>query len=154
MSKSLQPHGLQHARLPCPSPTPGAYSNSCPSHRWCHPTISSSVIPFSSHLQSFPESESFQMNESVLCIQWPNYWSFNFSISPSIEYSELISLKWLTYNKCCWLRNRNITKKWLLVSLISKLLFLENQLQCWSPKTFIHKMKYYFRISFSKLIIL
>ena len=62
MSDSLRPHGLQHARLPCPSPTLGAYSNSCPSHRWCHPTISSSVIPFSSHLQSFPESGSFQMS--------------------------------------------------------------------------------------------
>ena len=59
VSYSLQPHGLQHARLPCPSPTPGAYSNSCPSHRWCHPTISSSVIPFSSLLQSFPASGSF-----------------------------------------------------------------------------------------------
>ena len=52
-------HGLQHTRLPCPSPTPGAYSNSCPSSQWCHPSISSSVIPFSSHLQSFPASGSF-----------------------------------------------------------------------------------------------
>ena len=56
MSSSLQPRGLQHARLPCPSPTPRACSNSCPSSRWCHPTISSSVFPFSSWLQSFPES--------------------------------------------------------------------------------------------------
>ena len=62
MSDSLQPHGLQHARLPCPSPTSGVYSNSCPSHRWCHPTISSSVIPFSSCLQSFPASGSFPMS--------------------------------------------------------------------------------------------
>ena len=58
---SLQSHGLQHARLPCPSPTPRAYSNSCPSCRWCHPTISSSVVPFSSCLQSFPASGSFPM---------------------------------------------------------------------------------------------
>ena len=58
MPNSLQPHGLQHARLPCPSPTPGACSNSCPLSRWCHPTISTSVIPFSSHLQSFPASGS------------------------------------------------------------------------------------------------
>ena len=57
------PHGLQHTRLPCPSPTPGAYSNSCPLNQWCHPTISSSVIPFSSHLQSFPASGSFQMSQ-------------------------------------------------------------------------------------------
>ena len=59
MSNSLQPYRLQHARPPCPSPTPVAYSNSCPLSRWCHPTISSSVIPFSSHLQSFPVSGSF-----------------------------------------------------------------------------------------------
>ena len=63
MSDSLRPHGLQHAQLPCPSPAPRAYSNSCPLSQWCHPTISSSVIPFSSHLQSFPASESFQMTQ-------------------------------------------------------------------------------------------
>ena len=60
---SLWPHGLQHARLPCPSPTPGAYSNSCPSSQWCHLTISSSVIPFSSCLLSFLASRSFQMSQ-------------------------------------------------------------------------------------------
>ena len=59
MSGSLRPHGLQHTRLPCVSPTPGACSNSCPSSRWCYPTISSSVIPFSSCLQSIPASQSF-----------------------------------------------------------------------------------------------
>ena len=63
VSDSLQPHGLQYARLLCPSPTPGAYSNSCPSSQWCHPTISSSVIPFSSFLQSFPASGSFPMSQ-------------------------------------------------------------------------------------------
>ena len=63
MSNSLQSHGLQHTRLPCPSPTPGAYSNSCPSSQWCHPTISSSVVPFSSHCQSFPASGSFPMSQ-------------------------------------------------------------------------------------------
>ena len=62
-SDSVWPHGLQHARPPCPSPTPGAYSNSCPLSRWCHPTISTSVIPFSSHLQSSPASGSFQMSQ-------------------------------------------------------------------------------------------
>ena len=59
MSDSLRPQGLQHARLPCPSPTLRAYSNSCPSHRWCHPTISSSVVSFSSCLQYFPVSRFF-----------------------------------------------------------------------------------------------
>ena len=95
MSKSLWPHGLQDARLPCPSPTPGDYLNSCPSSWWCHPTISSSVFPFSFHLQSFPASGSF--HESVLCIRWPQYWSFSFSISPSNEHSGLISFRmdWL-----------------------------------------------------------
>ena len=63
ISDSLTPHGLQHARLPCPSPTPGACSNSCPLRWWCHPTISSSVVPFSSCLQSFPASGSFQMSQ-------------------------------------------------------------------------------------------
>ena len=63
MSDSLQPHGLQHIRLPCPSPTPGACSNSCPFSWWCHPTTSSSVIPFSSCLQSFPASGAFPMSE-------------------------------------------------------------------------------------------
>ena len=70
MSNSLQPHGLQHARLPYPSPTPGTCSNSCQSSRWCHPTISSSVVPFSSCLQSFPASVF--SNESVLRIRWPD----------------------------------------------------------------------------------
>ena len=64
MSDSLQPHGLQHARPPCPSPTPGVYSNSCPLNQWCHPTISSSGVPFSSCLQFFPAPGSFQMRSS------------------------------------------------------------------------------------------
>ena len=63
VSDSLQPHGLQHARLPCPSPTPGVYSNSCPLSWWCHTTISSSVVPFSFCLQSCPASGSFQMSQ-------------------------------------------------------------------------------------------
>ena len=63
MSDSLRPHGLQHASLLCPSPTPVVYPNSCPFSRWCHPTFSSSVIPFSSCLQSFPASGYFQMSQ-------------------------------------------------------------------------------------------
>ena len=63
VSDSLRPHGPQHARLPCQSPTPRVYPNSCPLSRWCHPTISSSVIPFSSCPQSFPPSGSFQMSQ-------------------------------------------------------------------------------------------
>ena len=63
MSDSLQPHGPQHARPPCPSPAPGVYPNSCSLSQWCHPTISSSVVSFSSGLQSFPASGSFQMSQ-------------------------------------------------------------------------------------------
>ena len=92
VSDSLWPHGRQHARLPCPSPIPRAYSNSCPLSWWCHPTISSSAVRFSSHLQSFLASEIFS-NESVFHIRWPRYWSFSFSISPSSEYSGLISFR-------------------------------------------------------------
>ena len=95
VSNSLRPHGLQHARLPCPSPTTGACSNSCPSSRWCHPTISSSVNPFASSLHSFPTSGLFQCLSSSH--QVVKYWSFSFSISPSKEYSGLISFRmdWL-----------------------------------------------------------
>ena len=91
MSYSLQPHGLQHARPPCPSPTPGVYSNSCPLSQWCHPNISFSVVPFSSRLQSFPDQGLFKW--AVLHIRWPKYWSFSFSISPSSEYSGLVSFR-------------------------------------------------------------
>ena len=80
----------------CPSPTPKPCSNSCPSSWWCHTTISSSVVPFSSRLQSLPASGSFPVSP-VLHITWPKYWSFGFSISPSNEYSGLISFRmdWL-----------------------------------------------------------
>ena len=63
MSNSLRPHESQHTRPPCPSPTPGVHPNPCPSNRWCHPTISSSVVPFSSCPQSFPASGSFQVSQ-------------------------------------------------------------------------------------------
>ena len=91
VSNSLQPHGLQHTWLPCPSPTPRAYPNSCPFHRWCHPTISSSVVPLSSCLQSFPASGSFPMSHFVA--SGGQCWSFSFSISPSNENSGLISFR-------------------------------------------------------------
>ena len=92
MSDSLQPHGLQHARLPCPSPTPGACSNSCPSSRGCHPTISSSG-PLLFLPSMFPNIRVFS-NESVIHIRWPKYWSFSFSIIPSKEIPGLISFRW------------------------------------------------------------
>ena len=92
MSDSLRPHGLQHARLPCSSSTPRVYSNSCPSSQWCHPTISSPVVPFSFCLQSFSALGSFLVSQ-FFTSGGPKYCSFNFSISPSNEYSGLISFR-------------------------------------------------------------
>ena len=78
MSNSLRPHELQHARPPCPSATPRVYANSCPSCQWCHLNISSSAVPFSSHLQSFPASGSFQMSQ------------FFTSVTFFLSYSQLL----------------------------------------------------------------
>ena len=91
VSHSLWPHGLQHARPPCTSPVPGVYSNSCPLSWLCHPTISSSVVPFSSHLQSFPASWSFQMSQifpilfqfSYICCQSKHHASALSALKPS-----------------------------------------------------------------------
>ena len=92
LSNSLWPHEPQHARPPSPSPTPGVYLNSCPSSWWCHPTISSSVIPFSCP-QSLPASGSFS-NESALHIRWPKYWSFRFSIILPMNTQDWSPLGW------------------------------------------------------------
>ena len=92
VSDSLQPHGLEHTRPPCPSPTPGIYPNSCPSSWWCHPTISFSVVPLSSCLQSFPASGSFPMSQ-LFASGSQSIGSFSFNISPSDEYSGLISFR-------------------------------------------------------------
>ena len=89
VSDSLRPRELQHARPLYPSPTPGVHSR--PSSPWCHPAISSSVVPFSSCPQSLPVSESFP--ESTLRKRWPKYWSFSFSIIPSKEIPGLISFR-------------------------------------------------------------
>ena len=93
---SLQPHEQQHVRLPCSSPTPGVYPNSCPLNRWCHLTISSSDVRFSSCAQSFPASGSFQMSQ-LFTSGGQTIGSFSFNISPSNEHPGLISFKmdWL-----------------------------------------------------------
>ena len=99
---SLRPHELQHARPPCPSLTPRVHPNPCPLSQWCHPTIWSSVVPFSSCpplllLPSiFPSIRVFS-SESVLCIRWPKYWTFSFNIRTSNEHPGLISFRmdWL-----------------------------------------------------------
>ena len=96
VSDSLYPQGLQHARLPCLAPTPRAYSKSCPSSQWYHYNhliLCRTLLLLPS---IFPSIRVFS-NESVLCMRWPKYWSFSFSISPSNEYSGLISFRidWL-----------------------------------------------------------
>ena len=95
ISDFLWPCGLQHAKFPCPSPTPGACSNSCPLSRWCHPTISSSVVPFSSRLQSFPASGSFP--RSQFFASGDQSIGVSALTCPSNEYSGPISFKmdWL-----------------------------------------------------------
>ena len=95
VSDSLRAHEPQHARPPCPSPTPGVYPNSCPLSRWYHPTISS-CHPLLLLPSIFPSIKVFS-NESVLPIRWPKYWSFSFNISPSNEHPGLISfgMDWL-----------------------------------------------------------
>ena len=107
VSDSLRPHGLQHTRFPCPSPSPRASSNLCPLSRWCFLAISSSS-PLFLLPSVFPSIRVFS-NESILRIRWPKDWSFSFSISPSNEYSGLISFR-------DWLESRSF------ISLESKLL--------------------------------
>ena len=95
VSNSFQPHESQHAMPLCPSPTPGVHSNSCPSSRWCHPAISSSVIPFSSCPQIPPSIRVFsnESAQSASCMRWPKYWSFSFSISFQLTHPGLISFR-------------------------------------------------------------
>ena len=88
MSNSLWPHGLQHTRLPCPSPSPRAYSNSCPLSQWCHRTISSSVVHFSSRLQSFPASGFFSAHQVAKVL-----------VSASVSVLPMNIKDWLPYNR-------------------------------------------------------
>ena len=97
VSNSLRPYGLQHARLPFPSPTSRIYSNSCPLSQWCHPSISSSVVSFSSHLQSFPASGSFQMSQFFTSGGQNIGVSASASVS-SMNIQDLFPLGW-----ACWI---------------------------------------------------
>ena len=118
--RCLQPHGLQHARPPCPSPPPRAYSNLCPSSQWCHLTSSPSVVPFSSCPQSFPASGSFPMSQL-----------FSFSISPFNEYSGLISFR----------------MDWLDLPAVQGT--LKSLLQHYSSKALIHRCSAFFMVQLS-----
>ena len=97
MSNSLRPHEPQHARPPCPSPTPRAYPNPCPSSRWCHPTISSSVIPFSSCPQTFPASGSFQM---IQLFAWGGQ---SIGVSPSTSVLPMNTQDWYPLGWTGWI---------------------------------------------------
>ena len=132
LSDSLQTHGLQHARLPCPPPTPGASSNLCPLSWWCHSTISSSFIPFLLLPSIFPSMRVFS-KESVLHIGRPKYWSFSLNISPSNEYSGLISFRrdWLDL-----LADKGLSRVFSN-STFPKHQFFSAQLSLWS-KSHIH----------------
>ena len=132
MSDSLGPHGLQYIRFPCPSPTPGVCSNPCLLSWWCHPTVSSSVVPFSC-LQSFPASGSFSMSLFFASGGQSIGGSFSFSISPSSEYSGLISFRmdWLD------LLAVQGTLKSLLHTTVQKHQFFSTQLSLWS-NSYIH----------------
>ena len=134
MSNFLQLHGLQHARIPCPSPTPRAYSNSCPLSQWCHPTISSSVVPFSSHLQSFPASGSLQMTQYFTS----GGQSIGVSASPSVlpmnsqDWSPLRWTGWIS------LQSKGISRVFSN-TILQKHQFLGTQLSLY-PDSHIHNM--------------
>ena len=130
VSDSLQSHGLQHTRLPCSSPTPRACSCSCPSSRWCRPTISSSLIPFSSCLQSFPASVF--SDESILRIRWPKYWSFSFSISLSMNIQDWSPLGWTGWIS---LQSKGLSRVFSNTT-VQKHQFFGSQLSLW-PKSHI-----------------
>ena len=129
---TLWPHGLQHARLPCPSPTPGACSNSCPLDRWCHPTISSSVVPFSSCLQSFPASGPFQM-KSALCIRWPKYWLLTLGVPASAPVLPMNIQDWFPLGWTGWisLQSKGLARVFSSTT-VRKHLFFGAQLSSWS----------------------
>ena len=97
MSNSLRPHGLQHARSPCPSPTPGVYPNSCPLSWWSHPAISSSIVPFSSCLQSFSASESFQMSQLFTSGGQSIGISASTSFLPMTLRTDLFRMDWMDF---------------------------------------------------------
>ena len=98
VSDSLRPHELQHARPPCPSPTPGIYPNSCPSSRWCHPAISSSVVPFSSCSQTLPASGSFPMSQLIASVGQSIVVSASASVLPmnTQDWSPLGWIGWIS----------------------------------------------------------
>ena len=124
---SFWPYALQNARLPCPSPTPGACSNSCPSSWWCHPTISSSVVPVSSCLQSFPSSGSFPMTQFFTSGGW-TIGVFSFSISPPMTIRDWFPLGWAGWIS---LQSKELSRVFSN-NIVAKHQFLCAQVSIWS----------------------
>ena len=131
VSDSLWPHESQHARLPCPSPTPRVYPNPCPSSQWCHPTISSSVVPFSSCLQSFPASGSFQMSQLFTSGDQ------SIRVSASTSVLPMNTQNWPLLGWTCW------------ISLQFKEGTLKSLLQHHSPKASILRCSAFFMVQLS-----
>ena len=127
LSDSLRPHWLQHARLPCPSPAPRAYSNSCPLSQWCHATISSSIVPFSSHLQSFPASGSFQMSHFFA---WHGQ---NIGVSASTSVLPMNTQDWSPLGWTAWisLQCKGLSRVFSNTT-VQKHQFFSAQLSLWS----------------------
>ena len=127
MSHSLWPHGLQHAKSPCPSPTPRVYSNSSPLSWWCHPTISSSVIPFSSRLQSFPAWGSFQMSQLLAS------GSQSTGVSASASVLPMIIPDWFPLGWTGWisLQSKGLSRVFSNTT-VQKHQFFSAQLSLWS----------------------
>ena len=129
MSDSLRPHESQHSRPPCLSPTPGVHSDSHPSSQWCHPAISSSVVPFSSCPQSLPASESFPMSQ--LCIRWPktgvsalaSFLPKNTQDGSPLEWTGWLSLQYVCIieSLCCKCSIKWQTLFWIFFSLLFKI---------------------------------
>ena len=138
MSNSLWPHESQHSRPPCPSPTPGVYPNSCPSSRWCHPAISSSVVPFSSCPQSLPASESFPMSQlfswgsqSTGVSAWASFLPMN-----TQDWSPLGWTGWISLHSRLFTPLYRCFSCWIWASQVSKFRTSENlQLLPWSHRS-------------------
>ena len=120
MSDSLWPHGMQHTKLPCPSPSPWVCSNSCPLSQWCHPNHFILHCPFVLFPSIFPSIRVFFSSESALCIRWLKYWSFRFSIS-SVQFSSIpqLCLTLCDPRDCSTLASLSITNYQSLLKLMS-----------------------------------
>ena len=131
MSNTLQPHGLQHARLFCPPPCPGICSDSCPLSQWCYLIISYSATHLLLLLSIFPNNRIFS-SELALCIRWQKYWSFSLSISPSNEYLELISFRrdWFDI-PCCPRDSQGSALAPQLKTINSSVLFMFSHIHTW-----------------------